>query len=121
MTPPRALRDRDTAPIRSARLVWALIYVGFIFAGLLIAAFAARHPLKPFLPAGLAMLLVLVLLWVSFPRVALGGTITLALIGDIVTVGWFPFTKNLSSSESILYVSDSIPISPFEISLVVAL
>ena len=39
------------------------------------------------------------------------------MIGDTVTVPWYPFTKNLSSRGSILFVADGLTINPFEIVL----
>jgi hypothetical protein len=42
----------------------------------------------------------------------------LAVIGDTLASPWYPFTKNLSSLESVLYVSDQAIFSPFEICLV---
>jgi hypothetical protein len=40
-----------------------------------------------------------------------------AITGDSVTASWYPFTKNFSSTESILYVSDQLIISPLELFL----
>jgi hypothetical protein len=40
------------------------------------------------------------------------------MLGDTVTAAWYPFTKNLSSRESILFVSDAISFNPLEIMLV---
>jgi hypothetical protein len=53
------------------------------------------------------------------PTIGVYVIVTLTLIGDTVTTSWWPFTKNLSSRESIFYVHDSIPINPLEILLVV--
>ena len=74
-----------------------------------------------YLGLALAVWVVLLAMWVRLPRTALGATITLVLISDIVTVSWFPFLKNFSSLESITYLSDSLTVSPFEITLVWAL
>ncbi len=37
------------------------------------------------------------------------------MVGDTVTVPWYPFTKNLSSRESILFIADGLTINPLEI------
>ena len=39
----------------------------------------------------------------------------LTLAGDAVTAPWYPFAKNLSSGESLLYLSDKLTLSPLEI------
>ena len=59
--------------------------------------------------------------WVRFPRTALAATLALTLVSDIVTVWWFPFAKNLSSWESIMYLSNGVSVSPLEITVVWAL
>src|SRR5690349_9986597 len=49
------------------------------------------------------------------PRHGVYIIICLALTGDIVLTPWYPFTKNLSSLESIMYLSRSLNLSPMEI------
>jgi hypothetical protein len=39
------------------------------------------------------------------------------LVGDAETMPWWPFTKNMSSEESIFYVSDALSVTPLEIVL----
>lgn len=51
------------------------------------------------------------------PRHGVYIIICLALTGDITLMPWYPFTKNLSSFESIMYVSSSLNLSPMEIVL----
>ena len=41
----------------------------------------------------------------------------LAVVGDTVTISWFPFNKNLSSHESIMFIADGIALSPLELTL----
>jgi O-antigen ligase len=53
------------------------------------------------------------------PRIGVYAIVSLTLIGDIVTTSWWPFTKNLSSKESILYLTDSVSVNPLEILLLV--
>ena len=48
----------------------------------------------------------------------MGATLALTLTGDLVTVWWFPFAKNLSSWESIMYLTDGVSLSPLEISMI---
>jgi hypothetical protein len=53
------------------------------------------------------------------PRIGVYAIVSLTLVGDIVTTSWWPFTKNLSSRESILYLTDSVSVNPLEILLLV--
>ncbi len=89
--------------------------------GLIVAAVGFQRSGQLYLGLGLAVWVVLLAMWVRLPRTALGVTITWRLIADIVTVSWFPFLKNFSSLESITYLSDSLTVSPFELTLVWAL
>ncbi len=52
------------------------------------------------------------------PRHGVYIIICLALTGDIVLTPWYPFTKNLSSFESIMYVHRFLNLSPLEIVIV---
>ena len=53
------------------------------------------------------------------PRIGVYTIVALTLIGDTGTTPWWPFTKNLSSRESILYLTDSVSVNPLEILLAV--
>src|SRR5262245_37654382 len=46
------------------------------------------------------------------PRIGVYALVALTLIGDTGTTPWWPFTKNLSSRESMLYLTDSVSINP---------
>lgn len=102
---------------RLANSVWWLGYLVVMAGGLTLTALARRRFETPFLSLSLALLLVLLLGWLLRPRVTLYCVIFLTAVSDIVTVWWFPFTKNLSSRESISFLADSATISPLEISL----
>lgn len=52
------------------------------------------------------------------PRFGLYAILGLTLFGDRSLHPWYPFTKNLSSLESIMYVSDSFSFSPQELTIV---
>jgi hypothetical protein len=71
---------------------------------------------RPFSVA-LVVLVLAVLACSLRPRIGVYVIVSLTLIGDIVTTAWWPFTKNLSSKESILYLTDSVSINPLEIML----
>jgi len=51
------------------------------------------------------------------PRIGLYLILFLALVSDGVLVPWFPFLKNLSSAESLLYLGDALIFSPLELYL----
>lgn len=48
------------------------------------------------------------------PRLGVYMTLPLALAGDAVLSWWYPFDLNFSSEESLLYLHDSVIISPLE-------
>jgi len=48
------------------------------------------------------------------PRYGLYLVIFLVLVGDNYLTPWFPFTKNFSSGESLLYLNDALIVSPLE-------
>jgi hypothetical protein len=105
---------------RNAR-VWWVLYAIVMGAGLFVAAVAYKRSTQLYLGVAAGALLLLLALWTRFPRVALGATIGLALVGDQVTVRWFPFNKNLSSRESIFYITDALSVNPLEMVLVFGL
>ncbi len=49
------------------------------------------------------------------PRYGVYLTLSLGLMGDSTLSPWFPFVNNLSSAQSILYLNDSMIISPLEV------
>lgn len=49
------------------------------------------------------------------PICGLYAIVFFGLVGDGETSSWFPFVKNLSSRESLLFLSDKLPLSPLEI------
>ena len=106
---------------RRNRIVWWLVYLTVIMTGLAIAVAAYRRSYQPYFGLAWGCFAFLLAAWIRFPRTALAATLAFTLVGDIVTVSWFPFAKNLSSWESIMYLSNRVSISPLEITLVWAL
>lgn len=51
------------------------------------------------------------------PLLALYAIVFLALIGDEATTPWWPALKNLSSRESLMFLSDSFSVNPMEIAM----
>jgi O-antigen ligase len=102
---------------RHTRQVWWVGYLVIVGGGLMVAALARRRVTEPWLGLSLALILLLLLGWLIRPRATLYATLFLTAVSDIVTVWWFPFVKNLSSRESISFVSDALTVSPLELSL----
>jgi hypothetical protein len=48
------------------------------------------------------------------PRYGLYLILFLSLLGDSVLMPWYPFVKNLSSQESLLYINGAVIVSPME-------
>jgi O-antigen ligase len=69
--------------------------------------------------AAAVLLLAIAALALAQPTTALGLVILLALVGDSISMTWWPVVKNFSSFESVLYISDGLSVNPFEIVLVV--
>ena len=53
------------------------------------------------------------------PPVGLHLIVFFSLVGDTATSPWWPFTKNMSSRESMFFVSDGLSFTPLEVMLVV--
>lgn len=72
---------------------------------------------------GLALTVLLAVAVTAFvkPTAALGATLVLALLGDSRSMPWWPSVKNFSAHESVLFFSDQLTISPFEIVLGIVL
>lgn len=102
-------------------LQWLAAYSMVVLAGLAVGAFAFKRAYQPYFGVALAVLILVICGWVYRPRKTLNVTVFLALLGDIVTVRWFPFNKNLSSRESILFLSDGVSLSPLELVLLTGL
>jgi hypothetical protein len=96
--------------------LYALLFVvGLVFA--VVAFFTV--------PSAFSVVLLLVVAigigTVLNPVVGVYAIVFFALIGDTATSTWYPFTKNLSSGESILYIDDALVVSPLEVILAVTL
>jgi O-antigen ligase len=91
-----------------------MLIVGAIFTGLAWSSAPSAFSIA------LAALVLTAAAWVVKPLVGLHLTILFTLFGDSVTVTWFPFTKDLSSRESLLYVARQINFTPLEAVLVFA-
>jgi hypothetical protein len=108
----------DTAEEAGHRnqMAWWRAYALCLLGALVVAALAAQTAPGPF---ALALVSFFMVLAIALLRPALGlyVVIFLAVLGDPQTASWYPFTKNFSSTESILYVNDRLILNPLEVSL----
>ena len=65
----------------------------------------------------LAMMLLGALVILAHPASGVYLIVIFTLLGDINTTPWYPFAKNLSSHESVLFVDDRLSINPLEVFL----
>lgn len=100
---------------------FTFMYLAVFGAGMVVAGIAWKRAWQPYIGVSFALLFVIWLAWAIRPRLALNLTIFFALVGDQVTISWFPFNKNLSSRESIMWVSDGVSLSPLELTLLFGL
>lgn len=109
-------RDQREVERQQRLVVYAL---AAIFT-LLLGAMAWRSA-PAWTPVAFAVLVVTLI--GAFVRPAFGVYLIVALtmIGDAVVWPWWPFTKNMSSRESILFVNDQIILNPLELVMAVAL
>jgi O-antigen ligase len=98
------------------RLRWYSAYIGLMVVGMMLAVLASRRAPGVFSIA-VAALLLTALAWMAKPIVGMHLILLFTLFGDYVTISWFPFAKNLSSVESLLFVSNQLTISPLECTL----
>jgi len=91
-------------------LLWFLSVMGL--GGLLSLAMLVRGPSVSVIAWLVYLIGVAIILYQ--PRYGLYLVIFLVLVGDNYLTPWFPFTKNFSSGESLLYVHDALIVSPLE-------
>lgn len=110
-------RERTVhAQIVKDRHRWWGVFTIMIGFALLTGLIASRTAPQPF---SIAFVVLAFACAAAFLRPTIGVylIVFLTLIGDIATTPWWPFTKNMSSRESIFYVADSISINPLEVLL----
>jgi O-Antigen ligase len=92
----------------------------FLAGTLLIAVMAVKTFPTPFSLA-FVMFVVVASVAVAQPTLGVYAVVFFAVLGDPVTAPWYPFTKDLSSHESILFISDGLKFYPLELCLVALL
>jgi hypothetical protein len=102
---------------RRDRFSWWLTYGACMAGTLLIALIAVRSAPDPFSLA-LVVFLIVVALAIVKPALAVYPIVFFSVLGDPLTAPWYPFTKDLSSQESILFISNQLKFTPLEVCLV---
>lgn len=103
----------NTARVRRKRKLYATVAAGFVaFVMLLVLVFEAGAKQA----SGIAMLVLIgsIIAAMIRPVCGLYAIVFFTLVGDSETSQWFPFVKNMSSAESLLYVANPLVISPLE-------
>lgn len=107
--------NQATAPARSLRssLIWTTWFFGLLgFSAFLSLVMTRNEPGQSFLAwlfflTGAAVI-------IYKPRYGIYLIAFLGLAGDGILTPWFPFVKNFSSRESLLYINDAFIINPLE-------
>lgn len=97
--------------------LWAL----FVLAAALFQSYAMGRLMAPVSLIAWLCFFTCVGLIIYEPRNGVFCLLTFSFLGDALLMPWYPFRKNLSSAESLLYFSDSFSFSPFELCLALTL
>ncbi|MEZ4681177.1 MAG: hypothetical protein R2932_43885 [Caldilineaceae bacterium] len=99
------------------RRIWLVLLLGG--SALTAIAMSAIGP-TPLPLGGILFVATLAIIFYQ-PRVGLYFVLFFSLVGDQVLMQPYPFVKNLSSRESLLYIHDALIFSPLELYLVITL
>ena len=98
----------------------AIVYVGVLAVSAVLGVLTLKSAPHPFaLP--FTMLLITSIVVAVKPVAGVYIVVFFTLFTDSVVSPWYPFTKNLSSRESILFLSDAVAISPLEMVLAITM
>ena len=111
-----AVRDQGAMEVNQRRILIG----GAIAFTMLLAAMGYRSA-PEWTPVAFAVFVVTLVGAFVRPTLGVYLIVILTMIGDGIIWPWWPFTKNMSSRESILFVSDGLFISPLELVMISAL
>ncbi len=106
------LRNARTQAAR-ASVTWTVWFVGLLGVTGLVGLWMLRADSTPAAIGWLLYLIGVVIIMVQ-PRYGVYLIIFFALAGDALLMYWYPFTKNFSSGESLLYLNNAVYMSPME-------
>ncbi|MCA9936602.1 MAG: O-antigen ligase family protein [Anaerolineales bacterium] len=108
-----------SAQAQRARLTWTLWFLALLGLSGMIGLSMLRTGL-PASPSAIGWLIYLLGAALIFkePRYGVYLIMCFGLMGDNVLDPWFPFIKNFSSGESLLYLNDALIFSPLELYIV---
>src|SRR5262252_4365950 len=101
---------------RRARISWWSTY-GFCIGGTLLVALIAVRTAPSQFSLAFILFVIIVALAIVKPVLAVYPIVFFSVLGDAVTVPWYPFTKDLSSQESLLFISNQLKFTPLEVCL----
>ena len=99
---------------RSSSLPWLGWYLGILFISGLLGVFMLIQAPTPAMIAWLIFLLGAAVILYQ-PRYGLYLILFFGLVGDTALLSWYPFAKDFSSSESLLFINHAIKFSPLEV------
>jgi hypothetical protein len=97
--------------------VWRFWFFALVGVSLAIGLYMYRSGPSISIIAGIIYLLGVGIILLN-PRYGLYLVLFLTLVGDFRLLPWYPFTKNFSSPESLLFIHDAIIVSPLETYLI---
>ena len=99
---------------RNDRVTWALGYGAGLLLTLVVGVLGVGRFPTPF-PLALLCLIIGAVVMLFRPVLGIYMVAFLSFIGDYTAIGSYPFTKNLSSKESMLFISSALSLSPLEV------
>ena len=102
---------------RLAEFRWLIFYVGLLFLSVLIGYTMLGADVTASYLGWLVYLFSVAAIFYN-PRFGLYLTLPFVLAGDYILASWWPFALNFSSRESLLYINDSVIVSPLETFLI---
>lgn len=113
------IKNQITAPARSLRSslilsVWLALFLGFsVLISVVMILFGPGQNILAWLLFALGVVII-----IYQPRYGIYLIAFLGLVGDGTLTPWFPFVKNFSSQESLLFINDALIFNPLEVYLI---
>src|SRR5437763_5855951 len=102
--------DSVTEAGRRDRKIWWRWYAVSIAGTLLAAVIASENSEHQLFPIALVLLGVIIVVAIARPIAGVYLVVFCTVLGDNHTWTWYPFTKNLSSHESVRFVSNQLSV-----------